>query len=423
MSTFEPFDRRRFLRRAALGTASLTLGLAGCDTPDGHAPSTDGETTFPVSLAPEDTPVERKPYEKKPFVVLVRFGGGVRRLETISHPDKTFCPFIYHELAGRHGLVYKNVEITSDPGIDTSHGQGTLYLVTGKYHHYEDVSHKPFSDRFVPVVPTVFEYLRKTYDVPMHQALIVNGEDRLGEEFYTFSNNHLFGVNYRSTVLSLFRFKVHKLRQELARTDLTDQERDDLEKDLRKMEENDYRTPDTPFASSPELDSFWDRWMAYYGKTGLVNPRGDRLLTTLSLWAMKHLRPRLLMVNYQDPDYVHWGPAHFYTRAVSIIDDGVRELWNAAQADDEYRDNTVFVIVPDCGRDNNLAMSVPFQHHFNSKCSHQIFAVIAGPKRWVPRSPQVFTRRVEQTSVAATIGELMGFATPRAEAPSLFQHA
>ncbi len=423
MSTFASFDRRRFLQRTALGLSSVTLGLAGCDRSEVPHEPTIGETTYPVALAPEETLGERKPYEKKPFVVLVRFGGGVRRLETIAHPDRTHCPFIYHELAGKHGLLYKNVEITSAPGIDTSHGQGTLYLITGKYHHYEDISSRPFSDRFVPVVPTVFEYLRKTYDIPMHQALIVNGEDRIGEEFYTFSNNHLFGVNYKSTVLSLFRFKAYKLRQELARTDLTEKEREHLEKDLDRMESRDYRTPDTPFASSPELDAFWARWLAYYGKSGLVNPRGDRLLTTLSLWALKHLRPRLLMINYQDPDYVHWGPAHFYTRAISIIDDGVRELWNAVQMDEEYRDNTVFVIVPDCGRDNNLAMSVPYQHHFNSRCSHEIFAVIAGPGRFVPQSPKLYTRREEQTSVAATVGELMGFTTPLAEAPSLFRNA
>ena len=36
------------------------------------------------------------------------------------------------------------------------------------------------------------------------------------------------------------------------------------------------------------------------------------------------------------------------------------------------RDNTVFLIVPDCGRDSNRAMPVPFQHHMNSRSAHQI---------------------------------------------------
>ena len=91
-----------------------------------------------------------------------------------------------------------------------------------------------------------------------------------------------------------------------------------------------------------------------------------------------------MMINYQDPDYVHWGPRQFYHRAISIIDDGVREIYNAVQADEAYRDNTVFVVVPDCGRDSNRAMPVPYQHHFNTRSAHQIFALIAGPRRFTP---------------------------------------
>jgi len=84
-------------------------------------------------------------------------------------------------------------------GVDTSHGQGTLYIITGKYEKYKDITNKFLSERFESKVPTLFEYLRKTFDVPDYQTLIVNGEDRSNEEFYTFSNNHLYGINYRST--------------------------------------------------------------------------------------------------------------------------------------------------------------------------------------------------------------------------------
>lgn len=145
------------------------------------------------------------------------------------------------------------------------------------------------------------------------------------------------------------------------------------------------------------------------------------MLTALALSAIKQLRPRLLMINYQDPDYVHWGNRHFYTRAISIIDEGVREIHSAVQADPEYRDRTVFVVVPDCGRDSNRMMAVPFQHHFNSKSSHEIFALVSGPKEWVPRGKK--TRPQQQISVARTIGEIMRFPTPLAAADSLFQGA
>jgi hypothetical protein len=408
-------DRRRFLWQAA----GLGLTAAGTSFGFQNREAAPGEAA-PARAAEEvaEPPRRDAPPYRGPNVILVRFGGGVRRLETILDPERTYCPFIYHELFRNQGILFNNAEIDSAPGIVTSHGQGTLYLLTGKYDHYEDITGRPLADRFEPPVPTIFEYLRQAFDVPEHQALIVNGEDRINEEFYTFSNHHLYGVRYRSTVLSLYRFKTFLLREELANPRLPDRERAAKQEQLRAMETRDYRTRDRHVASR-ELDAFWRSWQGYYGRTGLVNPRGDRVLTALALRALRELRPRLMMINYQDPDYVHWGNRHFYTRAIAIIDEGVREIYNTVRADAEYRDNTIFLIVPDCGRDSNRCMSVPFQHHFNTRSAHQIFAVAAGPGIARPRDrsgrPLVVDRPAQQCSVAATVGRLMGFATPHVD--------
>jgi hypothetical protein len=193
-----PIDRRRFLKQTtALGLTAAGLSLS-FDRSAGPMPRP----------APQEVPRPggRRSY-RGPNVILIRFGGGVRRLETILDPQKTFCPFVYHELFRNKGVLFDNVEIESNPGIVTSHGQGTLYLLTGRYDRYEDITGRAFSDRFEPKVPTIFEYFRREYDLPEHQTLIVNGEDRINEEFYTFSNNHQYGIRYRSTVLSLYRFK------------------------------------------------------------------------------------------------------------------------------------------------------------------------------------------------------------------------
>jgi hypothetical protein len=409
-----PLDRRRFLRQATAGLGLLSTGAA---LSDGEDPLIGDPPPAHPDPAP---PPGRRPYTG-PNVILVRFGGGVRRRETILEPERTFCPFIYHELYRRQGVLYANVEIESAPNVVTGHGQGTLYLLTGRYDEYHDIANQFLADRFEPPVPTLFEYLRYTYDIPEHQALIVNGEDRINEEFYSFSNDHLYGVRYRSTVLSLFRFKTFLLREQLASPGLSEQERRAKEIELRRMEIRDYRVQNRNSAavSSEPLNRFWRRWRGYYGDSGLVNPRGDRLLTTLALWALRELRPRLMMINYQDPDYVHWGNPSFYTRAISIIDEGVREIYHAVQGDEAYRDNTVFVVVPDCGRDNNRCMDVPFQHHFNTTSAHQILAVVAGPARHVPRSQTAITNRQQQISVAGTVGRIMNFPVTRADAPAL----
>lgn len=401
-------QRRDFLTRAA-----WTIGAVAAGSSMGFDPLDDLGDNNALRQPEPEPPLPPRPDYDGPNVILVRFGGGVRPQETVHDGSRTYAPFLYHELGRKQGTIFPNVVIDSRPGIETSHGQGTLYLLCGEFRHYEDVTGAIIGDRFEPVNPTLFEYFRKTYNIPPHQALIVNGENRISEEFYTFSNHPDYGFPYRSTVLSLYRFKTYLIRRRLAEGGLPDRTRRELEWRLRRMVSQDYRVRDRELLmiQNPEIDRFWERWRAYYGDSGFVNPRGDRLLTTLALWAMRHLRPRLMMINYNDPDYVHWGIAGHYTRAVSIIDEGIRRIYESAQADEFYRDRTVFVIVPDCGRDNNRCMPVPYQHHFNA---HEVFAVVAGPSRYVPHAGRVVDRELPQIAVTPTIGRLMNFATPHA---------
>jgi len=353
-----------------------------------------------------------RPSYRGPNVILVRFGGGARRRETID-PDHTLAPFLCHDFAKR-GTLFKDMKIdsfTPTVGVDTSHGQGTLYLITGKYEKYRTISDKFLDERFESKVPTIFEYLRKSFDVPEHQTLIVNGEDRTSEEFYTFSNHHLYGINYRSHTLSLYRYKVHLLRRQLEAGQWEGRELVKKQRELAKLEHIDHRAAERT-GQGPELAGFWERWREHYGESGLVNPRGDRLLTELAVRAMKELRPKLLMVNYQDCDYVHWGLLSHYTRAVSIMDEGLKQIVSVVEADPEYRDNTIIVVVPDCGRDNNPLADVPCQHHFNSRSAHEIFAVIVGPG--IARGT-VVDKPVDQISMAGTIAKLMAFKAEQAE--------
>ncbi len=314
----------------------------------------------------------------------------------------------------KRGTLFTRMQIdsfTPTVGVDTSHGQGTLYIITGKYEKYKDITNKFLAERFESRVPTIFEYLRKSYDVPDYQTLIVNGEDRSNEEFYTFSNNHLYGINFRSNTLSLYRYKTYLLRRSIQAGTWTGKELEKKRKELAKLEAVDYRNAE-PNGQGPELVNFWDRWRQYYGETGLVNPRGDRLLTELTIRALKELRPKLLMVNYQDCDYVHWGNMTHYTRAISVMDDGLKQIVAAVETDPEYRENTIFVVVPDCGRDSNPLADVPCQHHFNSRSAHEIFALLVGPRL---RKSIIVDKPTDQISIAGTIAQLMGVQAEHAE--------
>ena len=370
-----------------------------------------------------------KPQYRGPNVILIRFGGGTRPAEAVNpDPNKNFAPYFYNVLAKR-GTLFKNMMIdsfTPTVGVDTSHGQGTMYLLTGKYEKLKGVSHDPdfkkkhpavdlqlFDDRFESKVPNFFEYFRKSFDVPSHQSLIINSEDRNNEEFYTYSLHAGWGIDYKCEALSLYRYKTWLLRQKIAEGKWKDKELEKKKMELAKLEKIDFRREEAQ-GQIPELKRFWERWRAYYGDTGFVNPRGDRLLTELSIRAMKEIRPKLMMINFQDCDYVHWGIASQYTRAVAIMDEGLKQIVAACDADEEYRDNTIFVVVPDCGRDNNSLCDVPFQHHFNTKAAHEIFCLIAGPKRFVAQG-KLIKSAVDQIQVASTVGQLMGFKSEHAE--------
>ncbi len=404
------YPRREFLKKAVAGTGAVSLAASSLplltDLSAQEAPAVRPDDF--IKLVDED-----RAHYRGPNVIIIRFGGGVRRRETIV-PAHTYCPYFLHELTKR-GTFYRNMEISQLEGVETGHGQGTLHILTGKYDRFKDAKGEVLKERFEAKVPTVFEYFRKAFNVPQHQTLIVNGEDRINEEFYSFSNHHLFGFKFRSNVLSLYRFKIFLLRRQIERGGLGEDVLKENKKLLAEMESQDYRTKD-PSQQAPQIHKFWEEWSQHYGDSGFVNPRGDRLLTELTIRAIKQIRPKLIMVNYNDPDYVHWGNKSHYTRGISIIDEGLQRIVSTVEADDAYRDNTVFVIVPDCGRDSNRAMAVPFQHHSGTKSSHEIFGLLFGPG--VKRG-KVIDDLVDQTSIAATIGKLVGFKAEFTEGPVL----
>ncbi len=119
-----------------------------------------------------------------------------------------------------------------------------------------------------------------------------------------------------------------------------------------------------------------------------------------------------MMINFNDPDYVHWGNISHYTKGIAIIDRAIRRLVKLTDSDEFYAGRTVFAIVPDCGRDNNLFTKVPCQHHLNTAESRRIFGLFMGPG--IDKGV-VYDKPCEQIAVAPTVGKLMGIKTPHAQ--------
>jgi hypothetical protein len=311
-------------------------------------------------------------------VVLVRFGGGVRRQESIV-PETSRSPYLLQGLLPQGTLFSDMVMDPGDTEIQTSHGQGTLYLLTGRYYDYNGEQGTPLAgETFVSPFPTLLELLRAE-GVPRSQVVFVNGENRPQEEHYALSQHPDFGPAYHASMLSRRAF-------------------------------DHYRA--THATGDPLLDRFWQEWEAWWGTSGQLHPRGDRLITELALWALERLQPRFLMLNYNDCDYVHWGNPEHYTRGVAIMDRGMQRVVEALDRLEAYRDDTLLVVAPDCGRDHNRALAVPFQHHFGDAFSREVFAYFRGPG--VPRGLRI-DRRTQQVDVMPTIAAQLGLSRGEAE--------
>src|SRR5216117_3888669 len=69
---------------------------------------------------PTEDSVETRPSFNGRNIVLIRFGGGARRIETID-PHSTYGPFLCRQFAKR-GTLFNNMEIAQIEGLNTSHG-------------------------------------------------------------------------------------------------------------------------------------------------------------------------------------------------------------------------------------------------------------------------------------------------------------
>ena len=86
-----------------------------------------------------------------------------------------------------------------------------------------------------------------------------------------------------------------------------------------------------------------------------VPTSGDELTFFMTKEIMNRLSPSLLVVNFWDIDIAHYGAYSLYLEAIRRTDRLVHELWQHAQSLPQYRDRTTLLVVPELGRDSDVA--------------------------------------------------------------------
>ena len=336
-------------------------------------------------------------------VVVVRFGGGVRREETIGDGGRLLSPWL-HEALIPNGTLYPDLFIPW--GAGTGHMEGTIYLTTGTFAvekqglgiPEEGIRHA-----------TMFEAYRAATQTPRHQVVVINNE-QLNTEFINYGDHPGLGRELGPTTLSLHGHELRRLRDLLAAGPKKGDLRR-LQRRLDRLQGQDPRTDPDPYDDPIVEERFWRPFLQTFGQRV---PKGDAFQTEATIHALRTLKPRLLMVNFQDCDYAHWGPRHFYDEGVRRMDQGLRRIVEEIQRNPHYRENTVVFVVPEVGRGTNLDqkggskhLRTDYQHHNPDDLgSHQTFLLAWGSGI---RPGITIDEERAPIDLPATVGQMLGF--------------
>ncbi len=125
-------------------------------------------------------------------------------------------------------------------------------------------------------------------------------------------------------------------------------------------------------------------------------------------YALEHLqkhRPRLLYIAYgETDDFAHDGEYDAYLHAARRTDQFIKELWNWAQSQKQYRNKTTFVITTDHGRGSSDEWR---SHGIDIEGAGAIWIAVMGPD--TEALGEVKTEgQLYQNQVAKTVASLLG---------------
>src|SRR5581483_1452046 len=133
---------------------------------------------------------------------------------------------------------------------------------------------------------------------------------------------------------------------------------------------------------------------------------GDQLTFFVALEVMRRYAPSLLVVNLSDVEVAHFGSYAMHLAGVRNTDRLIYELWQEVNANPEYRDKTLMVVVPEFGRDPDGSNTNGFfNHRANSESCRRIWMMCLGPHH---AHPQIVERPVRLVDVCPSLTAWLG---------------
>jgi len=344
------------------------------------------------------SPLRAMQVARKQKAVVVTFGGGARDEETFAPEGQENIPRMLAELIPQ-GTFFTQVV---NRGI-LGHYVATASLATGSYETLNNFALTP------PQHPTVFEYFRKDLKRPAEDTWVVapsNGFNRIG-----CSDSRTYGMG--AQVL---------LPKQLLAAAMSGRGGADYEHLLRDNYESPTASP-APSLSAEQLHRTAEilklsveDFRAH--AQSLASP--DELSVYIMRQLMRQISPSLLWVTLHDIDIAHSGAYSLYIDGIRRSDRLCAEIWQAIEADPEYKGRTTLFILPDFGRDSDTNPGGNgFQHHRTGDAlSRTTWMLVLGPG---VRQNAVVDRPVDSLDLVPTLGGVLGFSPALAQGHRLHE--
>ena len=330
--------------------------------------------------------------------LIVVVPGGVRRQETFSEAGKKNIPHLYQDMLPS-AVFYSSVR---NDGV-TSHFNSISSIVTGNWQRVDDWGMQP------PASPTLFEYTRKQLGLDPGEVWLISSNKVLTEQIGA-SSASAYGPGYSANVVfpkQLLVAAVEAAIQQGRQQNMVDRAKvqQEIESVLRGSNYEGLGWNITGERQRGEMLAPVESAIQQFVQSNAPTT-GDQLTYFVAVEIMRKYAPSILFVNFSDIEAAHFGSYSMHLAGIRNTDRLIYELWQQAQANPEYRGNTLMVILPEFGRDPDGSNTNGFlNHRSNDDTCRRVWMMCLGQ----PLShPQVVDRPVRQVDLCPSLAVWMG---------------
>ncbi len=363
-----------------------------------------------LAAAPELLLAAGRPDRK---LIVVLFGGGTRYSESVGDPRHEYIPHLWNEMVP-HGTLFTDMRVEHKVVHPNSAGS----IVTGHW-EWDDI------DWTRPVAhPTLFEIYRKARSAPDTKAWAFVYASILAQA--GLSRDPAYGARFAANVVEPPTIprsaadRMDKLIQDAAKG--SDEDGLKAVAECARLARSTSRISLAGLRSDAARKWMQAEYAAWKSSTGSTSH--DLFLTDRAVNCMRKFAPDVMAVMYGEIDCAHYGSWSRYVEAIERTDELTCRLWKTVQELPAYRDKTLFLILPDHGRELETPGGTGFIHHSDfytgkdaDEGCRRVWMLALGPGVAPGRK---IARPTPITSVAATGLEYLGLKPSAGAARSVF---